>query len=416
MSSSFKKWTASLYYEGMFTFLRHSLASLSPVVRQLLAIVSIAGIGVGTGAGAARLIPAKSVEPTTVASIQATTTTSPTPAVTPTPTPAVSTSPKPAAKSSPAPAKPAVNRQNFTWGISVNIFPFADQNEEFLPEQYRLAKELGVKSVRIDFAPNNPSASDAALAKAREAGLEVVMIIPFGPRDIFSDPALDQSAYDYVAKIVKPRAGQVGVWQLATEPASVAIKSAGHHGIDKGDYVDSRYQAVKTWLLAASRAVKDNDPNTRRLINDQWVHTGFFDRFMKEGGDKAFEILGWNWFSDMGSSLSRPTLDAKKKQTYELLAKLKSFGKPIWLTEVNRRRGSADANEKAQADFIESIAKQAYADRSVAGLFVFNLIEDLSAPPAEQGYSIVNVDRSTRQVVGPKQAFHRYQSFIRDRR
>lgn len=332
----------------------------------------------------------------------------------PSPTPKKTQSPLPKAEkpqNSPKPAKAPLKRSGFHWGVTIMPFPFRENNEKFLEEQFRLAVELGLNTVRIEYSPQNAAANQQALDLAKKHNLKLVFIIPFGPNDIFSDRELYKNTHKYVADIVGQYKGQVPVWQLATEVASVALRSPGHHGADRIDYPEEKYQAVATWLKAASQAVKESDPAAKRLINDQWIHTGFFERFLAEGGE--FDILGWNWFSDMGSDWDSPLIDAKKKQRYQLMNKLRSFKKEIWVTEVNRRRGSAEGGERAQADFIQQMAEKAYANSDINAFLVYNLVEDQTAGQAERGYSLLNIDSEKNWVGGPKEAFHRYRDLIK---
>ncbi len=74
--------------------------------------------------------------------------------------------------------------------------------------------------------------------------------------------------------------------------------------------------------------------------------------------------------------------------------KLKSYNKPIWLTEVSRRLGSQGGKEKEQADFIKTMATYATKQSAINGFFVFNLLEDQAASPQERGYSIITATDS----------------------
>lgn len=317
------------------------------------------------------------------------------------------------------PSKVATNKKptekpkprSFRWGATLLSFPFREKNEEFLPEQFRLAQELGIDTVRVEYAVNNVESNHKVVEQAKLKNIKVMFVIPFGPNDIYSDAKLYDNAYRYVYDIVTRHKGQVPVWQLATEVASVAIIDGSRHGVDRVDYSETKYQAVSTWLKAATKAVKDADPSAFRLLNDQWIHVGFFDRFLKEGGD--FDILGWNWFSDMGNDWNNPLINSKTGQRYKLMDKLKSFKRDIWITEVNRRLGSSGNNEKAQADYIATMADKAYADPAIKAFLVYNLVEDQGAPVAEAGYGLVYTDKNTYWVTGLKQAFGRYQALIK---
>lgn len=307
-----------------------------------------------------------------------------------------------------------VKEGEFAWGVTVLTFPFPTYKEGFTATQMTEAKKLGVNYIRVDYLPSNPKAMDAAINAAQANNLKVVLVIPFGPKDIFTDSELEASTETYVSDIVKKYKGKVAVYQLATEVASVALaNNAALHGIEKKDYPAEKLAAVTTWIKVASEAVKKNDPKAKRLVNDQWVHTGFFDNFFAAGGD--FDILGWNWFSDMGTSMDTVVIDKNKNQKYELLAKIKSYDKPIWLTEINRRQGSQGGKEQEQASFIQTMGDYVKTKPEISGFFVFNLLEDQAAPKQERGYGILNAtdDGKTQTITGPKPAFNTYQTVIK---
>ena len=375
----------------------------------------IAALGLLTGAVvAAARTPAKA--DTALATPSPTTRPSPSPSrslavIKPSPVPSVT--PKSSPKPTSSPARPLTNqsqKRSFLWGATIQLFPFKENNSPFLPEQFRLAHELGLNVVRADYSLTDSAMNQLAIDQADKYNIALVFIIPFGPKDIFTDSNLSSDAYQYVHAIVAAHKGQVPVWQLATEPASVALIDGGHYGVDKVDYPDSKYVPVATWLKAASKAVHDADPAARRMINDQWTHVGFFDRFLADGGD--FDILGWNWFSDMGTDMTNPVINTATGQHYALMQKLVSFHRDIWITESNRRGGSHDGNETAQANYIQTMAEKAYANPAIKAYLVFDLVEDQSAPSQEQGYGIVNVNLVTDWTASFKAAYGRYQNLI----
>ncbi len=303
------------------------------------------------------------------------------------------------------------------WGITVLPFPFRTYLDSMTVDQMKEAKKLGVSYVRVDYAPFNPKVTDTAVDAALKQGLEVVLIIPFGPNNIFTDKNLTLSAQTYVTGVVNRYKGRVMIYQLGTEAASVALNNdASKSGIVLKDYPTAKLNAVTDWIKAAASSVKATDPKAKTLVNDQWVHTGFFDHYFAQGGD--FDILGWNWFSDMGTSMDTVTLDAKTNQTYALLTKLKSYNKPIWLTEVSRRLGNQGGHEADQAAFIQTMAIYAQSKAEIQGFFVFNLLEDQAAPPQEQGYGIITAvdDDKTQKITGGKAAFKTYQQIIKSSR
>lgn len=307
--------------------------------------------------------------------------------------------------------------EDFAWGATILAFPFPRYQESFSIDQMKEAKNLGLNYARIEYEPVNPQATEVLVNSAKDNGMKVVLVIPFQQKDIFTDKSLEKTTTDHVTSVVNRFKGKVAVYQLATEVASVALaNNAALHGIEKKDYPADKLAAVTTWVKTASSTVKKIDPSAKRLVNDQWVHTGFFDNYFSAGGD--FDILGWNWFSDMGNSMDTVTIDKSKNQNYQLLNKLKSYNKPIWLTEVNRRLGSQGGNEKAQADFITTMAEYATKQPQIKGFFVYNFFENQVAPEKERGYSLVNAADTNNQqkITGKKPAFDAFKKAIQNSR
>lgn len=314
-------------------------------------------------------------------------------------------------------------KKQFAWGVSALTFPFPTYIEKFsTQDQMQSAKKMGVGYVRMDYIPTNPKATDAMIQGAISADLTPVLIIPFGPNDIFKDKALEANTQKYVGDIVKRYKDQVKYFQLATEVASVALANdPSKHGIEVKEYPADRLRAVTTWVKTAEATVKDIAPAAQTIINDQWVHTGFFDNYFANGGQT--DILGWNWFSDMGKDMNAPVIDASKQQTYALMTKLKSYNKPIWLTEVSRRLGSQGNNgasaELEQADFLTMMAEYVKTEPSIKGFFVYNLLEDQAAPIQERGYSLIKAhddNGKSQKITGEKLAYERYRQIIKKAR
>jgi hypothetical protein len=369
--------------------------TLPLVTKRIILGVSIALLALGSGIAYAQLSGSKNNTPT--ASPTADTSAD------------ISSLVDNANTNSPSPKSSTSSKRTFSWGVAIRpeLFPDAGDSKKFLPEQFKLMKELGATSVRVDYNTKDDDFNKQILSLAKANNIQVIFIIPFGPNDIFTDKNLEKNAYNYVKTAVGKYKGQVPIWQLGTEVASVALVDGSHHGVDGVDYPAAKYGPVSTWLKAATKAAKEADPNAKRLVNDQWIHVGFFDKFIKDGGD--FDLIGWNWFSDMGTDMENPLINSQTGQRYKLMNKLKSYGKDIWITEVNRRNGSQDGNEKAQSDYIQTMANYAYNNQSIKGFIVFHLM-------GEQGYGIHHVNEVTKQLGTKKQAFGTYQSIIKTKK
>jgi hypothetical protein len=318
----------------------------------------------------------------------------------------------------PSPVPSPITRRSTVWGITIKTLPLREGNEAFLPKQFQLAKELGVDTVRVDYSTTYPALNRLAVDEAKKSGLKLIFIIPFGSIDIFTDPHVTERTTALVKSIVEEYKTDVHVWQLGNEVASVAIRQNENlYGIDQVDYPEDRYKAVATWLKAATATIRQTDPSAKVLVTDAYVHTGFFDRYLAEGGD--FDILGWDWYSWISDDMNSVPLEGRPGR-FRLLSKLATYKKEIWLTEVSRNLGSYGENQldrqEEQAAFIESVAKQMFDSKTISGFFVYNLIQDQTQPENLRAFGIVNVDPEHGKIIGVKAAFDRYRNLIKANR
>ena len=102
-------------------------------------------------------------------------------------------------------------------------------------------------------------------------------------------------------------------------------------------------------LRGMNRGIKQVNTSYRTQITTSgWINYGYNDLLVEHGFDN-FDIIAYDWYSDMGdlnntsswcgqgadpSGCSRPGPGAN------VLAKLLSFNKSIWIGETNRRGGS----------------------------------------------------------------------------
>lgn len=167
-------------------------------------------------------------------------------------------------------------------------------------------------------------------------------------------------------------------------------------------YEDGRYELAKAVLLGLADGVREASKNAKRIINTGgWLHYGFIQRLID---DKVqFEILGWHWYSDMGDITN-------VRGNFNLWGHLTSFGKPIWITEINRRNGSINENEEEQANYIKEVASQIRNLKEIKAFFVYELLDELyfgkDNPESYYGFVKLKKNEENLWVVGEKkQAF-----------
>lgn len=270
----------------------------------------------------------------------------------------------------PISSSPTVIRYPKHYGVNIKIYGMekagAPYNKENLIKQLDWAKELGAVDVRSN-VEDNLSDTDDFVNLALERGLNPMLIIePYLP-DFFNQ-ATYQQGYDYANFIAKRYRGIVKYYQLGNEASGVAIKPT-YPGNKKTDYDDAKYNVMMNWLKGLSQGVRDADPIAYRMISSNWLGTGAMDRLIDDKVE--FDLIGWNWYSDMGEDLIKEVDGAQ----FSIPEYLKKYPKEFWVVELNRQGGTLDGNEQAQADYFKTFINNAVSHNNLGGVFVFPLTD-----------------------------------------
>lgn len=117
------------------------------------------------------------------------------------------------------------------------------------------------------------------------------------------------------------------------------------------DYEESRYRKAKAEIQGLYEGVKAADPGTTTVVDTGgWLHYGFVERLVNED-HVPFDILAWHWYSAMGDM-------THVQGKLDLVARLAGYGKPLWITEINRQGGSMNGGEREQADYVGKATAQ----------------------------------------------------------
>jgi hypothetical protein len=311
------------------------------------------------------------------------------------------------------------NKSGFILGV--NGHPLGQQSYLDIPvsRQLDLIKEAGISWYRIDLGGSLSRFPDLIKAAKKKNIILLPIILP--PLDINKEKEpekIRKAAYDYTFKLVNLYKADIKTWEMHNELENFAILKKGEQslkdrifqlgapdGDSSGHYQEERYQKAKAMLDGISRGVHDADPKARRIINSGWLHYGFIENLVNDG--VAFEIIGWHWYSDMGNI-------SRVKGYFNLVEKLKTFKKEIWITEGNRIGGSSDGKEAEQAEYLAKIHKQMislYPD--IKAYFIYELLDEPYFAQGEANFGLVQVKygKDGKLVLGEKKpAFY----FIKD--
>lgn len=261
-------------------------------------------------------------------------------------------------------------KEPFIWGVNVNPSALRKYHISMWETNSKYIKELGVGWVRLSF-DNEPTNKfkiyDEMINAASTQNINVYLGLgSTKPIETINDTYKD--GYSVADEISSHYKGKIKYYQLMSEQGSGASKE-NYSGENESDYDLQKYEKAREWMKGASTAIRKNDPNAYIVITDQWLHTAYFEMLIRDKID--FDIIGWDWFGDMGMMGERKLADGTL-----LIDKIKSFNKPIILAEVNGRPDPKKGmNEAEQSDFIKQMADWAYNSGYIKGFFVHELVD-----------------------------------------
>lgn len=319
--------------------------------------------------------------------------------------------------------------EDFHWGV--NGHPFQQEGYRAVPlaEQLALLTDLGVGWYRNDWSQARfeaaPDTYDAFIEAAARKGIHILPVIfpSLGSSGDAAPEAIRAASRAFARTVASRYKGKITHWELANERDNLAMIRKGERdrngrlwewgdpaGNKPEHYEEGRYQKVKAELLGLYEGIKEADPEALTIVDSGgWLHYGFFERLVHED-NVPFDILGWHWYSEMGAL-------TREVDGVHVLEQLKSYGKPIWVTEINRRSGSLGGKFHEQAQYLVESAKQALDYPGVDAFFAYELLDEpyFGADNPESHYGLVEIvkglDRRWR-VRRKKEAFEAYRAII----
>jgi len=300
----------------------------------------------------------------------------------------------------------------FMWGVNVNPSPVRRYNLEMWRQQTDYVADLGTSWIRVlfDWHANNKFAMyDEMIAEAEARNINVFLSLESSePVETVKNPYKD--GYTVASEISKHYKGRIDYYQILNEQGGIVVKGWEYSGEKESDFDPDKYNQVREWSKGAIAAIRENDPDAKIVISAHWTHVAYVQMLLKDKVD--FDILGWDWYSDMKLMENKRLADGTL-----LLDKLESFGKPIILTEVNAVSTSDNKpDENEQANFIKDMANWAYKSGVIRGFFVHELVD--TAPQADTSanyYGLITFKKASDggYVLGDlKKAFYTYKKII----
>jgi hypothetical protein len=294
---------------------------------------------------------------------------------------------------------------DFQWGV--NGHPCLQDAYYAVPieKQLDLMAELGLHWYRTDWPSDTvkrtPEVYDKLIAAAARRKIHILPILfpPVDCRSKSTPEQIQEASFEYAKAVAHRFRGRITHWELDNELDNFTILRKGDKnrlgvvwqggdpsGDNPEDFEETRYHKAAAELQGLSEGIKAGDPHAKTLIDAGWLHFGYTDRLIKE--DKVpFDILAWHWYSDMGDI-------TRVNGHFNLLERLRGYGKRIWITESGWR---GDLKPENQADWIRTTAAQFRSLPDVDAFFLYELLDEpaLNADVSEQHYGLVTLSKNT---------------------
>ncbi len=281
--------------------------------------------------------------------------------------------------------------------LGVNGHPHQQEGYRAVPldRQMDLLRELGVRWYRTDWGSGYDfSQHDALVAAAEAKGIRLLPIL-FPDVSAAKDDIREirRMAFDYGKHVASRYRGRITHYELSNELDCRAMtkwpNGGDRDGASRSDYDFHQYTAICEMLRGLSEGIREGDPAASRIVDCAgWLHFGFVDRLVDDA--VPFEIVAWHWYSEMGD-ITTP------KQSYsgnwDVLQKLKSWGKEVWITEGNRRNGDMDDAGQAQADYLTDQITKLRKSGIVKAYFVYELLDEPYFEGGESHYGLVKLGK-----------------------
>ncbi|MBI3920105.1 MAG: hypothetical protein HY318_01710 [Armatimonadetes bacterium] len=319
--------------------------------------------------------------------------------------------------------------------------------------QLDLMRELGVQWIRWDWTETALEGRlpfyDRWVAAAAKRGIRLAPVL--GPNKAYNlclkEPTatleeIEKAGFEFARRTAAHFKGKVTYWELGNEYGSDLMLRKGDvipegrgspHKVWQWDapdgsctwhYRDEMIRRASAIFRGMLRGIREADPKAKTIINEGYLHYGFLDRITQEG--IHFDILAWHWYSDMGEDLRAvrmPEDESRKGNTaasFDLITRLRKYGKPVWFNEINRRAGDMGGREAEQAEYLKKALSQLAHAKGVSGFFVYELLDELMGPEnPESHYGLLRRKQDTGgkwSIVERKPAFFAFKEALKNLR
>lgn len=304
-------------------------------------------------------------------------------------------------------SEPKYIRSDFLWGATIRPYATSPAGQpaslDNLDQQTRIVKDL-FKSravARANIEGDN-KLDDSIVEYSQKNDISLFLVLE-KIKDFNQDLDYQKEAQDFAKPIVERYKGKVGYYQLSNELSGVVFQRPDENGetIDAGYGLKmnkKRYENVRAYVSEMSKIIRQTDPSAKIVISGHWVLIKPIQDLIKDGVEA--DIVGWNWGEDMGDQPGIKDIDNYGRM--DLPKIVKDLGKKFWIVEANSNDGSSNDGEDRQADYIEKIARNAYANPDISAFLHFILTDSLDKGGAGNLGLLKIKDTGDKYVLGDR--------------
>lgn len=310
------------------------------------------------------------------------------------------------------------NLDGWNVGVWTNVFA-ANPGEKFdqtvFDKQIKDLKDLGINHLRTNFEKNGHTpiswANDLMVKAARDNAWRLTFIVEHPFKDFFSE-ANYENGYEWGKKVGSSYPGKVDYYQLANEVSGSVISSG--NGLKKEDYDSQKYEILKDYLLGLRDGIHKTDPKAKFILSAHWICLAVIDMLIGDGLE--VDVIGWNWYSEMGDDLTHKPID--EGAPLDIPGHFAKYGKPFWIVEVNQSGGDTQGEEK-QVEFLKNLINNSYNSEKISGMFVYKFVDSICTegdkPTSHLGIvkdKSSQITKSDCDIADPKDAYYVLKDFI----
>ena len=283
-------------------------------------------------------------------------------------------------------------------GVKGYPFTYSAYRKVPVSKQFDLMGKMGIKiysvDLSIDAAGNtNETTLSEIDAASKLKGVKLLPVIPLKTLNYLNDTLTAYTAGKTLGNNIATKYGSVFEYYQLGNLQENGIILAGKHGNSTADYNSEKFKVLAAYIKGMNAGIKAIDTDAKTMVNATWLHFAYLQLLENAGVD--FDIIGYDWFSNMDDNARR------NFNIPDISLKLSSlFSKPIWFTKMNIWQGTAYKTEAEQHSWLTGFILKCKNNPSVGAVIVNELLDQPEqSVVTEKAYGIVQVDVTYTNIV-----------------